>query len=226
MQSTVAKWALKQKWIAKHYHIKQPSMVVLCKRLLKVVAENDLVKHLNMPTWWHCSTLFIHHQAIVGIHRKKRYYHSICTFFSMHTCWLSSSMSDYNANKLQPAITKDLGNLQYLAQWYIIQMKSCYNNSNNRKLISYWRHLTELNALYMLSTKHSTFESAAKHSTFLNYKSFLNFGFLPRPSHPIGRSAAGRVATSQPGTKGSYCLGTTAHRNEQIKHGDRSNAAD
>jgi hypothetical protein len=51
MQSTVAKWALKHKWIAKHYHIKQPSMVVLCKRLLKVVAENDLVKQLNMPTW-------------------------------------------------------------------------------------------------------------------------------------------------------------------------------
>jgi hypothetical protein len=25
-------------------------MVVLCKRLLKVVAENDLVKQLNMPT--------------------------------------------------------------------------------------------------------------------------------------------------------------------------------
>jgi hypothetical protein len=25
-------------------------------------------------------------------------------------------MSDYNANKLQPAITKDLGNPQYLAQ--------------------------------------------------------------------------------------------------------------
>ena len=71
MQSTVAKWALKQKWIAKHYHIKQPSMVVLCKRLLKVVAENDLVKQLNMPTWWHCSTLFIHHQAIVHIRRKK-----------------------------------------------------------------------------------------------------------------------------------------------------------
>ena len=97
MQSTVAKWALKQKWIAKHYHIKQPSMVVLCKRLLKVVAENDLIIQLNMPTWWHCSTLFIHHQAIVGIRRKKRCYHCICTFFSMHTCWLSSSMSDYNA---------------------------------------------------------------------------------------------------------------------------------
>jgi hypothetical protein len=61
MQSTVAKWALKQKWIAKYYHIKQPSMVVLCKRLLKVVPENDLVKQLNMPTWWHCSTLFIYH---------------------------------------------------------------------------------------------------------------------------------------------------------------------
>jgi hypothetical protein len=36
--------------MAKHYHIKPPSMVVLCKRLLKVVAENDLVKQLNMPT--------------------------------------------------------------------------------------------------------------------------------------------------------------------------------
>jgi len=39
-------------------------------------------------------------------------------------------------------------------------------------------------------------------------------------------SAAGRVATSQPGTTGSYCPGTTAHRSEQIKHGSRANAAD
>jgi len=34
------------------------------------------------------------------------------------------------------------------------------------------------------------------------------------------------VATSQPGSTGSYCPGTTAHRSEQIKHGSRANGAD
>ena len=67
----------------------------------------------------------------------------------MHTCWLSSSMSDYNANKLQPAITKDLGNPQYLAQWSILGLVSSNvirhpwwtTNMNKQKLwnICYWQ---------------------------------------------------------------------------------------
>jgi hypothetical protein len=48
----------------------------------------------------------------------------------------------------------------------------------------------------MLSTKHSTFESAMKHSTFLNYRSFLNFGFLPRPSQARGQVKCHRSAGS------------------------------